>query len=43
MSPSAAAAGSNDTVANSTAQEIVCSDKIKMKLIQNINWKINRD
>ena len=34
MSPAAAAAGSNDTVVNSIAQELVCSGKIKIRLIQ---------
>ena len=45
MSTSAAAAGSNDTVVNSMAQELVCSGKIKIRLfkIKNINWKINGD
>ena len=33
MSTSAAAAGSNDTVVNSIAQELVCSGKIKIRLI----------
>ena len=28
---SAAAAGSNDTVVNSIAQKLVCSDKIKVR------------
>ena len=31
----AAAAGSNDTVANSIAQELVCNGKIKLRLIQD--------
>ena len=35
MSPTAAAAGSNDTVVNSIAQELVFSDKIKIRLIQD--------
>ena len=34
MSMSAAAAGSNDTVVNSTAQELVFGGKIKIRLIQ---------
>ena len=34
MSTSAAAAGSNDTAVNSTAQELVCSGKIEIRLIQ---------
>ena len=45
MSTSAAAAGSNDTVVNSTAQELVCSSKIKITLIQDkyFNRKIKWD
>ena len=35
MSMSAAAAGSNDTVVNSIAQELVCGGKIKIRLIQD--------
>ena len=35
MSMPAAAAGSNDTVMNSIAQELVCSNKIKLRLIQD--------
>ena len=33
MSMSAAAGGSNGTVVNSIAQELVCSGKIKIRLI----------
>ena len=33
MSMSAAAAGSNDAVVNSMAQELVCGGKIKIRLI----------
>ena len=45
MSTSAAAAGSNYTAVDSTAQELVCIGKIKTISIQdkNINWKINQD
>ena len=44
MSTSAAVAGSNDTAVNSIAQELVCSDKIKIEFkIKNINRKIIRD
>ena len=45
MSTSAAAAGSNDTAVNSIAQELVCSGKIKIRLIQDkiTNWKIIQD
>ena len=32
---SAAAAGRNDTVVSSVAQELVCSGKIKMRLIED--------
>ena len=32
MSTSVAAAGSNDTVVNSIAQELVCGGKIKIKI-----------
>ena len=35
MSMPAAAAGRNDTVVNYTAQELVCSGKIKIRLIQD--------
>ena len=35
MSMSAAAAGSNATAVNSMAQELVCSGKIKIRLIQD--------
>ena len=35
MSMSAAAAGSNDAVVNSMAQELVCGGKIKIRLIQD--------
>ena len=35
MLTSAAAAGSDDTVVNSIAQELVCSGKIKIRLIQD--------
>ena len=35
MSPSAAAAGSNDNVMKFIAQKLVCSGKIKMRLIQD--------
>ena len=39
MSPLAAAAGSNDTVVNSTtAQKLVCDGKIKIRLIQNLKY-----
>ena len=40
MSPSAAAAGSNDTVVNSIAQKLVCGGKIKNKI--NSRLKIRR-
>ena len=40
MSPSAAAAGSNDTVVNFIAQKLVCSGKIKNKI--NSRLKIRR-
>ena len=35
MSTSAAAAGSNDIAVNLIAQELVCSGKIKIRLIQD--------
>ena len=35
MSTSAAATGSNDTAVNSIAQTLVCSGKIKIRLIQD--------
>ena len=35
MSTSAAAVGSNNTVVNSIAQELVCSNKIKIRLIKD--------
>ena len=35
MSLSAAAAGSDDTVVNSGTQKLVCSGKIKIRLIQD--------
>ena len=35
MSTSAAAAGSNDTVVNSMAQELVFGGKIKIRFIQD--------
>ena len=38
MSPSAAAAGSNDTVVNYIAQKLVFSGKIKIRLIQYLKY-----